>query len=204
LVAFRRRVYMDLHDRIKDINFLGNKTTNGEDRYITQFLVFSGWKTYVNFDAQCWVGTPVSWDSYFKQQLRWRRSAIGQYFWCLGNLWTRIKTGGFIATIGSLFPITINFMWNLFAMYMFSIGQFPQFIVTFLLLHLLGFPLVAMVFNYLCRKHQASQVLKNPIGAAMIYALWFPISCFLITPWAALTLDDGGWVTRQNGLKGNI
>jgi hypothetical protein len=31
----------------------------------------------------------------------------------------------------------------------------------------------------------------------LAFVIWFPINIFIITIVALLTLDDGGWVTRQ-------
>lgn len=196
LVAFRRKLYMEILPEVEARNFLGEKITNGEDRTITQLILFRGYKTFCTFKAKCWVTTPRTWKVYFNQQLRWRRSAVGQWVDCLFHLPQRIYTGGVSATVGSLLNILINFMWIVFGIYLISIGQFLTYIAFFVVIHATIMILLGAVFNATIGKHDSIQKLQHPMIAAIIYSLWFPFSSFILTPWAAWTLDDGGWVTR--------
>jgi cytochrome b len=58
-------------------------------------------------------------------------------------------------------------------------------------------PVLGLLFNSYMQSRHPDQVIKNPIFAPMVLAIWFPISMFFISIVALFTLDDGGWVTRQ-------
>src|SRR5262249_16771781 len=80
LVAIRRQCFDEIKGEIEHRNFFGIKITNGEDRALTQMLLLRGYNTYLNINALCYTNVPTTLAQYIKQQLRWRRSAVGQYF----------------------------------------------------------------------------------------------------------------------------
>ncbi len=203
LVAFRREIYLDIVPEVLNRNFFGEVIHNGEDRFITQCVLLRGWKTYVNLHARCWVGTPTSWGNFFKQQLRWRRSALGQFLYALITLPTYLRKAGFLTTVGSLVPIMTNVAWLLVIVWMVVAGNILPMLASLLVLKLLTAPVFVSGFNHISRNSDPSQVVKNPILSAMLMPIWFVISTVIVTPWALCTLDDGGWVTRQDGLTGN-
>ena len=203
LVAFRRELYLDIVPDVISRNFFGEPLHNGEDRFITQGVLLRGWKTYTTLKAKCWVGTPVSWDTYFKQQLRWRRSAIGQFVFTLIDLPKYIRQAGALATIGSVFPIMSNIVWVLILMWLYMCGTLLPTLALLLALKVAILPVYGLIFNHIFSKIDPSQVVKNPILASTLIPIWFIISVVIVTPWALFTLDDGGWVTRQNGSNGN-
>lgn len=203
LVAFKRELYLDIMPEVMARNFLGEVIHNGEDRFITQRVLLRGYKTFTSLKARCWVGTPVTWGNYFKQQLRWRRSAIGQWINTVLNLNKFIRSAGFIATLGSILPFTTNFVWVLFLLYLCAIGQILPVLTSLIVFKLFVMPMFGLIFNYHIGKKDPIQRLKNPILASMMIPVWYIISFMILTPWALFTLDDGGWVTRQNGAKGN-
>ena len=203
LVAFRRGLYLDIVPMVFTRNFLGEIIHNGEDRYITQQVLLRGWKTFVTHKAKCWVGTPVTWGNYFKQQLRWRRSAIGQWVGTFFSLHRYISRAGMVATMGSMFPMMGNYVWILYLIYLFEAGQFLHMLATLLLIKLFVMPFFGLGFNLLMGRKDLVQKLKNPILASLLIPFWWGLSFSVVTIWAACTLDDGGWVTRQNGANGN-
>lgn len=203
LVAFRRDLYIDILPEVLNRNFLGEPIHNGEDRFITQRVLLRGYKTFTSLNARCWVGTPVTWGNYLKQQLRWRRSAVGQWMNTVTNLPTFIRKAGVLATMGSLLPFTANFVWVLYLLYLCSIGVVLQVVVSLLVIKLLLMPMFGVLYNAFMKKRDPGQVLKNPILSSWMIPVWYVISFTILTPWALFTLDDGGWVTRQNGAKGN-
>lgn len=203
LAAFRRQVYLDIVPEALGRNFFGEPLHNGDDRFITQSVILNGWKTYTNLDAKCRVGTPTSWGNYFKQQLRWRRSALGQFIVTLANLSDYIRRAGVLPTIGSVFPMMSSIAWLLVILLAIVSGTVLQMLVSFFMLKLVVAPLCIAVFNHIFKTVDPSQVVDNPILTAFFLPVWFIISTLIVTPWALFTLDDGGWVTRQDGLTGN-
>jgi hyaluronan synthase len=197
LVAFRREVYLRIVPLLETRNFLGVKVTNGEDRIITQYLLAKGYRTLVNLDAKCLVSTPSTWGGYLNQQLRWRRSVLGQGFDMLTSLWMRIKGSSISIVTGSLLQVFALIAWNLFALFLIFSGKMFSFMVTLSVVHLVFSPVMGVIYNLCMRKNNSDQCVKNPILAPLAFVVWFPINIFIITIVALLTLDDGGWVTRQ-------
>jgi cellulose synthase/poly-beta-1,6-N-acetylglucosamine synthase-like glycosyltransferase len=203
LVAFRRELYLDIVPEILDRNFLGEPVYYGEDRFITQNILLRGWKTYTNLDAKCWVGTPHSWGNFLKQQLRWKRGAINRFLNTLANTIDYNKKAGVLPTIYAAIPVMTNMAWLLLIFWMILAGTILQSLIWLFVAVLILMPLKVALFNHIFKTIDRSQVVNNPILCAFFFPVWFAVNIFVVTPWALLTLDDGGWVTRQNGLTGN-
>ena len=203
LVAFKTSVYREIMPDVLTRHFLGSPQLNGEDRYITQCILLKGLKAYNNLDARCWVGTPYSFDTYLKQQLRWRRSAIGQWCNTMFNLRKYIRQSGVYITIGSVMPINVTLLWLFMFWWMIDCGIILQFLAWVCALKIVISPIFSVIYNRLIARVDKTQVINNPILTAWLILPWFVISVFVVTTWSMFTLDDGSWVTRQNGTNGN-
>jgi cellulose synthase/poly-beta-1,6-N-acetylglucosamine synthase-like glycosyltransferase len=197
LVSFRKQTFLDIVPQIEARSFFGERITNGEDRAITQFILTKNLKTVINMRARCLVSTPNTWKGYLNQQLRWRRSALGQWLECIIEAPHRLKNSSFVTVAGSLLPMTSMLSWIVLAVYLFVTGFFLQFIISLIFIHAVISPIIGAVFNSYMKSAHPDQVIDNPIFAPMTLAIWFPISMFFISIFALFTLDDGGWVTRQ-------
>lgn len=197
MVSFRKSDFMSIIPRIEKRSFFGVPITNGEDRAITQFLLLKGLRTVINMDARCLVNTPTTAVGYLNQQLRWRRSALGQWLECIFDMRARLQQSSFLTIAGSLLPMASMLTWLVLAMYLVLTGMFLPFLLGLIFIHSLLSPFIGLFFNGYMRRHYPDQVIKNPIWAPVFLAVWFPISMFFITLVALFTLDDGGWVTRQ-------
>jgi hypothetical protein len=93
--------------------------------------------------------------------------------------------------------------WLLVILLAIASGTVLQMLVSFFMLKLIVAPLCVAGFNHIFKSVDPSQVVDNPILTAFLTPVWFIISTIIVTPWALFTLDDGGWVTRQDGLTGN-
>jgi hyaluronan synthase len=204
LVAFKRSLYMEILPAVLKRNFFGEEIRNGEDRFITQQVLLSGYRTFMSMKAKCWVGTPITWGNFFKQQLRWRRSAVGQYIHAITNISTYLKHAGFISTASGILPLTANFVWLVYLLYLAAIGEIMPVLLALVLIKTFVLPYFGVIFNATIGKRDPLQRLNNPLLSCLFIAIWWSISVLILTPWALFTLDDGGWVTRQNGAKGNI
>jgi cellulose synthase/poly-beta-1,6-N-acetylglucosamine synthase-like glycosyltransferase len=197
LVSFRRQTFLDMIPLIEQRSFFGERITNGEDRAITQFILSQNLRTVINMRARCLVSTPDTWRGYLNQQLRWRRSALGQWIECIIQSPQRMKTSSFTTVAGSLLPMTSLLSWIVLAAYLFVTGFFLQFIISLIFIHAMISPVFGLLFNSYMRSRHPDQMIENPILAPMVLAIWFPISMFFISIVTLFTLDDGGWVTRQ-------
>lgn len=198
LVAIRRSIFFDLIPQIKNRTFLGVKITNGEDRALTQMLLREGYDTYVNLDSVCWTSVPTKLKQYILQQLRWRRSAIGQWLEAIYNLPLLIKNSTFSSVIFSLAPIYVLLSWVILVMMSTFSGHLFQVLVTILVFHFILSPVIVLTYLNITNNSTYEKINNKLkfIYTFFISIFWFPISGLIITIVALSTLDDGGWVTR--------
>ena len=203
LVAIRRECFDEIKGQIAHRNFLGVKITNGEDRALTQMLLLKGYNTYLNINSLCYTTVPTTIAQYTKQQLRWRRSAVGQYLQMIISLPAMIWNNGILSSIFSLLPIFVLLAWNAIVISTWFGGNILLAMLAIVLCHLTMGPCIAIVFYYFFRKSSSEDVGKislfDLIFCRIFGAFWYPISTVVITLFALFTLDDGGWVTRENG-----
>jgi hyaluronan synthase len=203
LVAIRRDRFNEIKQGIATRHFLGVKITNGEDRALTQMLLLKGYNTYLNINAQCFTTVPTTISQYAKQQLRWRRSAVGQYLQLIYCLPKMIFNNGLLSAMFSLLPIFVLLSWNTLVVTSWISGKLLATMLGIVVTHLTLGPCIAIgfyVFFHHSNKHDLNQIsLYNLVFCRIFGAFWYPISTVIITLFALFTLDDGGWVTRENG-----
>lgn len=203
LVAIRRECFNEIKSEIACRNFLGVRITNGEDRALTQMLLLKGYNTYLNNDALCYTSAPNNIGQYAKQQLRWRRSAIGQFFQLIHVLPALLKNNGFMASLLSMLPIFVLLSWNMLIITACFAGKALSSLLAIVICHLTFGPCVAVGFFVFSRwsQHQDLQTIRlsDLVFCRVLAAFWYPISTIVITWFALFTLDDGGWVTREEG-----
>lgn len=199
LVAIRKDLYLSLEEQIKNRTFLGVKITNGEDRALTQMILRAGYDTYVNTDAVCWTSAPTTISGYLSQQLRWRRSAIGQWIDAIINMPTMVEKSSFLSAFFSIAPIYVIFAWNAMIFTSIVTNNFLIVLAYVLIFHIMLGPFMALAFLWTTRNNSLEKA-SNPIKFifnTILAAFWFPLSGMLVTLVALFTLDDGGWVTRN-------
>ena len=201
LVAIRRECFNEIKDKIAARSFFGIKITNGEDRALTQMLLLKGYDTYLNINALCYTSVPETVGQYAKQQLRWRRSAAGQFFQLLYHLPKMVFQNGLLCAIFSLFPIFVLILWNLMIIHAWLAGKIIASLVAIVICHFTIGPCIAVIFFYYARFSNYPDLqgisLFDLLVCRLIGAFWYPVSSIIITLFALFTLDDGGWVTRE-------
>jgi hyaluronan synthase len=205
LVAIRRDCFNAIKTDIANRNFLSVKITNGEDRALTQMLLLNGFNTYLNTNALCYTNVPTTLAQYTKQQLRWRRSAIGQYFQIVYRLPQMITNNGILSAVFSIMPIFILLAWNLIVITSWFSGNIIFVMMSIVLCHMTLGPCIAVGFYYYACKSSYTDLkqisLFDLLFCRIFGAFWYPVSTIVITLFALFTLDDGGWVTREHSSK---
>lgn len=207
LVAIRRECFDEIKEKIASRSFLGIKITNGEDRALTQMLLMQGYNTYLNLDSKCYTNVPVTIAQYSKQQLRWRRSATGQFcslIYCLPKM---VFNNGVLSALFSLLPVFALLVWNLIIITAWLSGKIVATLTAIVVCHFAIGPCVVLLFFFYAYQSDHDDLkgisLFDLLFCRLIGAFWYPVSSIIITLFAIFTLDDGGWVTREN-TEGNI
>lgn len=190
LFAIRRKVMLELEPRMAARNWFGIQTSEGEDRFLTHMVVLHGYGTYINLEARCWTTAPNNLMQYFKQQLRWRRSAIRDLFLTIRLLPQHTKLSPNVLYVFLLLPLTALLALLRIAV---SVVQDPLFWInpTSLILYMA----TALVVSLCMKKYNPEQEIQNPVKLAA-FGVWWIVNSIFLTVLACFTLDSGDWGTR--------
>src|SRR5580658_6196158 len=191
LFAIRRELLLEIEPSIRARHWFGIPVNQGEDRFLTHQTLLRGYGTYINTDALCWTTVPNKLSVLFKQQLRWRRSIVRDFFYTLRTLpqhvfklhpntvLTLVLTplGAIVALLVVITMLTTDPMaWA---------GPTPLVIY-------LG---IAAVLSWAIKKYSARETLQHPLAFGA-YIAWSLASSLFITPLALCTMDSADWGTR--------
>jgi hyaluronan synthase len=104
LAAYRRTHLMEVLERWETQTFLGQQATYGDDRSLTNFLL----KKYkVRYDSRARTRTvvPEDYGSFFRQQMRWKRSWFRESIRAGGFMWRKEPFMSLSFYLGLILPI---------------------------------------------------------------------------------------------------
>ena len=81
LTMYRANVIKKIKEPFVNQKFLGQHTTYGDDRHLTNLVLSLGLKTMYQPYAHALTDTPKNVKKYLKQQLRWTKSYIRELIW---------------------------------------------------------------------------------------------------------------------------
>ncbi|MGC2447004.1 MAG: glycosyltransferase family 2 protein [Candidatus Sulfotelmatobacter sp.] len=191
LFAIRRELLLEIEPAIRARNWFGIPVNQGEDRFLTHQTLLRGYGTYINNDALCWTTVPNTLSVLFKQQLRWRRSIVRDFFFTMKTLpqhvwklhpntvFTLVLTpvGALVGLLVVVSMLTQNpLSWT---------GPVP-------LITALG---IGAVLSWVIKRYSAKEAVKHPLAFAA-YVAWSFVSSLFLTPLALCTMDSADWGTR--------
>src|SRR5580658_5790099 len=191
LFAIRRELLLEIEPAIRARHWFGIPVNQGEDRFLTHQTLLRGYGTYIDNEALCWTTVPNTLSTLFKQQLRWRRSIVRDFFFTLRSLprhvWklhpntvlTLVLTplGAIVGLLVIVSSLTSDpLAWA---------GPMPM--VTALA--------VAAVLCWWIRRYSAKEAVDHPIAFGA-YVSWALVSSLFLTPLALCTMDSADWGTR--------
>jgi hyaluronan synthase len=199
LFAIRRELMLKLEPQIRSRHWFGIPVNQGEDRFLTHMTLLEGYGTYLNHDALCWTNVPTTLNELFKQQLRWRRSILRDFFFTLKtlprhvfklhpNAVLHLVITPLGAVVAVLMAVTI-----LAGDPMAWAGPSP--VVAYLV--------IAAVLAWAIRRYSVRETVKNPLAMGA-YAAWWLVSHLFITPLALCTLDSRDWGTRSKEQEASL
>lgn len=191
LLAIRREIYLKAKPAIENRNWMGIHVNEGEDRFLTHQVLLQGYGTCINTDAQCWTTVPETFNELWKQQLRWRRGALRDFFMTVRTLPRHLRT------------VHPNTLFNLIVPPLTLILTVPLVLTSPLSaplfwvapLAFIAHGVVAAVLCLIVRKHQPEQTIHSP-WVLPLAAAWNLVNVFL-TLVALCTFDGSEWGTRS-------
>jgi hyaluronan synthase len=113
--AYRRTAVLPLLERWEHQRYLGVECTYGDDRALTNMILKAGWKAIYDAEAEAWTDAPDVYGTFFRQQLRWKKSWAREGPILTAHLWRSHPLAfpaALVATLSGLMsPIVV--MWNL-------------------------------------------------------------------------------------------
>lgn len=186
ITLYRREVLEEAEPALMARNFLGGDVRYGEDRFLTRKIVENGHKTRLCKTAICRTKVPETFDGWFAQQLRWRRSNLVDF---LGGMWEAHRLPAPVAihycALGALlftYPIAV----------IHTITQ-AEFLGPMMAQVAFCGLLAAAYFKQSLQKEDLPKV--DPVAFVVLPAILM-VSYLTITPLALLTLVTRRWETR--------
>jgi cellulose synthase/poly-beta-1,6-N-acetylglucosamine synthase-like glycosyltransferase len=190
LFAIRRELLLRIEPKIEARNWCGLRVNDGEDRYMTHMLLLQGCGTVLNNDARCWTTVPSSFSQLFKQQTRWRRGSLRDFFMTLRTLPLNIAS----VHPAGIFNMVIPPLGVLAAAVVIFTSPFRGVAFQQVPMVLAGYSAAGLILALIIRRHSPEQRIFNPLAFAA-FTFWFMVSGF-ITILALFTFDTTDWGTR--------
>lgn len=183
--AYRRVAIMNVLDRWRNQSFLGTRSTFGDDRSLTNYVLRT-WKVIYCRSALASTIVPEHYKKFFKQQLRWKKSWIregmnaGSFIWKKNPLASiSFYINLFVPIFGPLIVIRA-LVWDMLIR-----GHAPVFFVG----GILAMSLLFGIYYYLISMNKY-----------WWYVMWFTLIYTIVLiwqmPYALVKLRDTSWGTR--------
>jgi hyaluronan synthase len=189
LTAYRTSVVHKVLDRWEGQTFLGAQCTYGEDRALTNYILFCGYDTVYQRTAVVRTVVPnryaklcrmfIRWDrSYIREDLRfvrivWKRPLVAALIAIVDRLITNLRYPVSYATLALLIVLSINDPWTI-ARVLCAIGLMSAFYMLFYL-----------------RSDRSWDFIFG-----VLYAYYAFLTLFWIFPYALFTIRSRSWMTR--------
>lgn len=192
LAAYRRDLVMNVLEEWVNQTFLGREANIGEDRAITNLILRQGKSVLFQKNATVYTNIPEQYQGLCKMLIRWGRS----------NVRESLKMGTFICTrfrdhhrTSARILWFVQSLWCasspiLFCMILCLIALFPlQFIIAGVGGGAMWSSVSALFY---ANRHHSSEALW-----AYGYGVFHLCALAWITPYALLTVQKSGWLTRE-------
>jgi len=171
-------------DDWKNQTFLGNKCTYGDDRHLTNKILETSHKIIYIPNSSAKTETPSDIYRFFKQQVRWNKSAFREFFWTIDIIHKH-----------SIF-MTFNLIYMLFYPYivigylLYILWNGTIFSLGFYSTLLLGIGFIKSLYGYILSKDPEN----------LLYFLYGIVYICIVFPaklWSLITLKDNSWGTSS-------
>ena len=185
--AYRKIAVQPLAHAWKEHKFLGTKSTFGDDRGLTNF-VLQGWDIVYCEKAKATTVVPEKFSVYWRQQLRWKKSWIREGIFAGTFMWKkRHPLASFAFYTNFSFPILGPILAGS-VLVKSIVTHNPMLFVIFMS----GFLLLGLVFALFVRVYNG---IKTWMYMPLFSILFVSVFIWQM-PWALLTLRKTHWGTR--------
>lgn len=192
LSAYRKEAVMTALPEWINQTFMGQASTIGEDRAMTNMILKQGYNVFFQRKAYVYTNIPERFKNLHKMFTRWERSNVRETLamskFAFSNFRRGPKTG---------IRILLLYYWSrlllaipLLLLMLLTIVVYPFLLLTTTLIGALAFSSIQALF-YAKNRNISDSFWAYP------YSLFFAFALFWIKPYAILTAGKGGWLTRE-------
>ncbi|MEJ0002220.1 MAG: glycosyltransferase [bacterium] len=186
--AYRKSAVEPLVEAWREHKFFGSKSTFGDDRGLTNYVLRKSWDIVYCQAAQATTTVPEKFKTYLKQQLRWKKSWIREGAFAGLFMWKkRHPLASFAFYVNFSFPI----VGPILAAVILARSIITHNPVLFLVF-MCGFLLLGTVFALFVRVYHG---LENWMYMPLFSFLFVTVFLWQM-PYALFTLKKTGWGTR--------
>jgi hypothetical protein len=158
----------------------------GEDRYLTRKIIEKGYRTRLAQTAVCATKVPETYEQWFSQQLRWRRSNLVDFL------------GGWLRAHRLPLPVAVHYVTLGTMLFLYPATVLHSVLSGEIMLPLVAHGgIVALLAGYYRWRSRSARGLHRVSGLPFVgVPVLFAVSYFMITPLALLTLVTVQWETR--------
>src|SRR5690625_1539435 len=192
LSAYRKEAVMNCLPEWINQTFMGQASTIGEDRAMTNMILKQGYKVFFQRNAYVFTNTPLEYRNLHKMFTRWERSNVRETIAMSKFAFTNFREGAKTPT-----RLLLLYYWSrlllaipLLLLLTISVVMYPLLILNGTLVGILVFSSIQALFYARYRNIKES-------FWAYPYSIFYAFTLFWITPYAILTAGRGGWLTRE-------
>ncbi len=167
-------------------SFLGTRSTYGDDRSLTNYVLRDGWKILYAPDARSATMVPENLRQFLRQQLRWKKSWIRESLAAAKFMWK----GHWVNTLSFYGSIVLTLM----SPHVILRAAFirPLSVLVFPYWYFLGVAAMSMLYGLYYRLHRPDPLWKYGV----VFALFYTGVLVWQLPYAIWNLADTRWGTR--------
>lgn len=192
LAAYRKDVVLNCLDEWMNQTFMGQKSTIGEDRALTNMILKQGKDVVFQKKSLVFTNIPEHYTNLYKMFVRWERSNVRENIKMSQFAFTNFRKR---STFGPRLLLSMQWLKVIMAfpilimLFVFIVTN-PLLFLTTSLSGILIFSSIQMVF-YANKYNLAEGFLSY------VYSVFYMFSLFWITPYAIVTAAKSGWLTRE-------
>jgi hyaluronan synthase len=184
--AYRRAAVLPILDAWANQRFLGVKCTYGDDRSLTNYMLYHGYDALFAPDVFAHTFVPDTIRQFMRQQLRWKKSWVRESFLASLFMWRKNIIMSLSFYVGVALPLFAPFVVaRALIWYPMHTGTLPWF-------YLFGLMLMAVIYGMYYYIH--TQDKKWIYG--VLFATVYTMVLIWQLPYAILNLRDSRWGTR--------
>lgn len=192
LAAYKKDAVMNCLEEWMNQSFLGQPSTIGEDRALTNMILKQGKHVYFQKNAMVYTNIPERYKNLYKMFIRWERSNVRENIMMSKFAFTNFRDG---STTGTRVILMMQWVKLIMAIPLFLILIF--FVLTHPILFIISTLSGVLVFSSIQMLFYAKKYNFNEALLAYTYSIFYMFTLFWITPYAIVTAGRSGWLTRE-------